>query len=388
MNLLIPVIVIIVSGRPMYIEAPLSGWDALIAAWLPGTEGQGVADVLFGDVFPTGTLSHSWPKDNSVPVNFGDAEYNPLFPFGFSVYVEGDMDNDNMADLWEVRNAFDPYDDGTLNPSLGPSGNPDGDIGNNLYEFESGTDPHLASSVFKVMDFQAERTDPQSIARVTVTTVPGYKYTIEYSDSDLTDPSSWNTFTNQDDGIGTWVETGTVESTFTFIDDFTPATSGSGALGSRFYRVLTAPNVVIPPTPPTPSIAVPGRVEAEAFTFQSGVQTETTTDAGGGLNVGYMANGDWMEYVLNSPAAGTYAVDIRIANNSGLTGTLTFAADGNSFTSPGIAPTGGWQTWNTMTAGQIDLPEGLVTLRVTVNTSGGDAMNLNWMEFSLVPEGS
>jgi hypothetical protein len=92
-----------------------------------------------------------------------------------------------------------------------------------------------------------------------------------------------------------------------------------------------------------------------------------------------------MEYVLNSPAAGTYSIDIRIANASALTGSLTFAADGSSITSPGISPTGGWQTWSTMTAGQIDLPAGLVTLRVTVNSSGGDAMNLNWMDFTLVP---
>ncbi|NDV62926.1 carbohydrate-binding protein [Puniceicoccales bacterium CK1056] len=382
----IPVIVILVSGRPMYIESHLPNWDAFIAAWLPGTEGQGVADVLFGDVFSTGTLSHSWPKDFSVPVNFGDAGYDPLFPFGFSIYVEGDMDGDNMTDLWEVRNAFDPYDDGTLYPLLGPAGNPDGDIGDNLYEFESGTDPHSASSVFKVMSFQVDSAAPQDNAQVTVTTVPGYIYTIEYNDGDLENPSSWNAFTNQDNGIGTWLETSATESTFTFIDDFTPDTSGSGTLTKRFYRVLTALNVVTPPPPPpTPSIEIPGRVEAEDFTSQSGVQTETTTDTGGGLNVGYMANGDWMEYVLNSPAAGTYSIDIRIANNSGITGSLSFSADGNSITSPGISPTGGWQSWSTMTAGQIALPEGLVTLRVTVNSPGGDAMNLNWMEFTLVP---
>jgi hypothetical protein len=84
----VPVIVIMVSGRPLYIESQLPDWDAFIAAWLPGTEGQGVADVLFGDVISTGTLSHSWPRDNGVPVNIGDPDYDPLFPYGYSIYTD------------------------------------------------------------------------------------------------------------------------------------------------------------------------------------------------------------------------------------------------------------------------------------------------------------
>jgi beta-glucosidase len=61
----------------------LQSADAWIAAWLPGTEGDGVADVLFGTVKPTGKLSHSWPKtDAQANVNFGDAGYDPLFPLG------------------------------------------------------------------------------------------------------------------------------------------------------------------------------------------------------------------------------------------------------------------------------------------------------------------
>ncbi|MEX0332358.1 MAG: glycoside hydrolase family 3 protein [Puniceicoccaceae bacterium] len=86
----VPVIVVLISGRPLYIESELSSWDATVAAWLPGTEGQGVTDVLFGDVIPTGTLSHSWPRNDGVPVNVGDESYDPLFPFGFSHIFEGD----------------------------------------------------------------------------------------------------------------------------------------------------------------------------------------------------------------------------------------------------------------------------------------------------------
>ena len=59
-----PVIAILLSGRPLVLGRALDASDALIAAWLPGTEGQGVADVLFGDYKPTGKLPRIWPLDN------------------------------------------------------------------------------------------------------------------------------------------------------------------------------------------------------------------------------------------------------------------------------------------------------------------------------------
>lgn len=169
------------------------------------------------------------------------------------------------------------------------------------------------------------------------------------------------------------------------------------AIGGNFGGAIDAANLAFPTqmlvdwvrvyqddSIQPPSIPVPGLVEAEDYTSQSGIQTETTSDAGGGLNVGFMGNGDWLEYTLDVATAGTYSVDMRVASGAGITGTLTFSADGNSLTSPVISNTGGWQFWTTVTAGEIDLPAGLVTLRVDVNTPGGDAMNLNWMDFSLV----
>jgi beta-glucosidase len=60
--------------------------DAVVAAWLPGTEGVGVADLLAGAVKPTGKLSFSWPKDMAqIPINVGDPAYAPLFPVGFGL---------------------------------------------------------------------------------------------------------------------------------------------------------------------------------------------------------------------------------------------------------------------------------------------------------------
>jgi len=60
--------------------------DAFVAAWLPGTEGQGITDVLFGDYKPTGKLSCSWPRSVAeIPINVGDADYDPLFRYGFGL---------------------------------------------------------------------------------------------------------------------------------------------------------------------------------------------------------------------------------------------------------------------------------------------------------------
>ncbi len=82
----IPIITILISGRPMIINQVLQDSQAFLAAWLPGTEGLGITDVLFGDVSPTGKLSHSWPRDmTQIPINFGDPNYNPLFPYGFGL---------------------------------------------------------------------------------------------------------------------------------------------------------------------------------------------------------------------------------------------------------------------------------------------------------------
>jgi beta-glucosidase len=82
----IPVVVILLTGRPVILGGILDQADALVAAWLPGSEGQGVADMLFGDYKPAGKLSHSWPRTVSqLPLNVGDANYDPLFKYGFGL---------------------------------------------------------------------------------------------------------------------------------------------------------------------------------------------------------------------------------------------------------------------------------------------------------------
>jgi len=85
----VPTVVILISGRVMIINDALDKADAFLAAWLPGTEGQGIADILFGDYAPTGKLSYSWPRSTAQePINIGDPNYDPLFPFGYGLTYE------------------------------------------------------------------------------------------------------------------------------------------------------------------------------------------------------------------------------------------------------------------------------------------------------------
>ncbi len=88
----IPVVSLFISGRAMWVNAELNASDAFVAVWLPGTEGQGVSDVLFtkpnGEINYDfkGKLSYSWPKTaQQTQVNRFDKDYAPLLPYGFGL---------------------------------------------------------------------------------------------------------------------------------------------------------------------------------------------------------------------------------------------------------------------------------------------------------------
>ncbi len=81
------IVVVLVSGRPLIVTDYLDDWDAFVAAWLPGTEGQGVADALFGDVAFTGKLPYTWPRSvDQLPLSaLKESGGEPLFPFGYGL---------------------------------------------------------------------------------------------------------------------------------------------------------------------------------------------------------------------------------------------------------------------------------------------------------------
>lgn len=98
----VPTVSVFLSGRPLWVNPELNASTAFVAAWLPGSEGAGVADVLFRDgngeiaYDVTGRLPFSWPGSPlQSPLNVGDPRYDPLFPYGFGL---GYADRDTLAD--------------------------------------------------------------------------------------------------------------------------------------------------------------------------------------------------------------------------------------------------------------------------------------------------
>ncbi|WP_369262502.1 glycoside hydrolase family 3 N-terminal domain-containing protein [Streptomyces sp. R35] len=103
--------VLIVSGRPQLIGDRLAGIDALVASWLPGTEGDGVADVLYGKRAFTGQLPVTWPKSESqLPINVGDTSYDPQFPYGWGLTTLTKVPAGGTATLKTLAKAAEAAD--------------------------------------------------------------------------------------------------------------------------------------------------------------------------------------------------------------------------------------------------------------------------------------
>lgn len=101
----IPTVALFITGRPLWVNSELNASDAFVAVWLPGSEGEGIADVILRDAENNvqndfvGKLSFSWPKDPNQIVNVGDANYDPLFPYGFGLtYSDMDTLGDNLSE--------------------------------------------------------------------------------------------------------------------------------------------------------------------------------------------------------------------------------------------------------------------------------------------------
>jgi endo-1,3(4)-beta-glucanase len=117
-------------------------------------------------------------------------------------------------------------------------------------------------------------------------------------------------------------------------------------------------------------------VQAEAYSAMNGVQTEPTTDAGGGLNVGWIDAGDWMAYAnITLPSAGTYRIEYRVASPNGSRLSSDLNAGSVLLGMVDIPATGGWQNWTTVSQ-TVTLPAGPISLGVFAQQGG---WNLNWI---------
>jgi beta-glucosidase len=237
----IPVVSIFLSGRPLWVNKELNASNAFVAAWLPGSEGGGIADVIFKapdgtlNYDFTGKLSYSWPRSiDQTILNRNDAIYDPLFAYGFGLTYQ---------------------DTDTLGDSLDETGGAD----------------NVEATIFPV----------------------------------------------------------------------------------------------------------PGLIEAESYATMLGIKTESTSDIGGGTNVGYIDAGDWLEYQIDVQSAGSYLIEYRLASLNGNTGFNTLI-NGTQVDSQSIPTTGGWQSWITQSA-TVDLQAGLQTLRIEAT---GKEWNMNWIRFT------
>lgn len=116
-----PCAVLVVSGRPQLIGDRLPAVDALVASWLPGTEGDGVADVLYGRRPFTGQLPVSWPRSEAqLPLNVGDSRYDPQYPYGWGLTTLTPVPSGGEPALSALRIA------GKALQAVGRGGSPEG----------------------------------------------------------------------------------------------------------------------------------------------------------------------------------------------------------------------------------------------------------------------
>ena len=190
----------------------------------------------------------------------------------------------------------------------------------------------------------------------------------------------------------TWtnVATGTYSITAKATDN-----SGASTTSSTVNISVTTPVIVETPYGGT-AINLPGKIEAENYDNggegiayhdvdvanqggayrTDGVDVQATTDVGGGYNVGYIADGEWMKYTVNVTTAGTYNIDFRTAATSA-SGVLQMEIDGVNVTgSVSIPNTGAWQTWSTTTVSNIAFTAGTHVIRLYVVTGGFNINNI------------
>ncbi|WP_159779417.1 carbohydrate-binding protein [Flavobacterium sp. 9AF] len=144
----------------------------------------------------------------------------------------------------------------------------------------------------------------------------------------------------------------------------------TGGFNLNWFK-LTKPN--FPPS----GLVIPGKIEAENYSFSYGIQLEDTSDAGGGKNVGYLDVNDILEYNVTVATSNNYSFDIRVASLSS-SGRINVLVDNQIKKTIDLPITNGWQNWQTLTE-IIYLPQGAHTIKLEVVRAG---FNLNWFHFT------
>ncbi len=322
-------VVILYSGRPMIIDSILPWADVLIAGWLPGSEGRGITDVLFGSYPPSGRLPHSWPGAMSdLPINQGDDPYRPLYPYGYGLTAFAAADPGSAPQFYAaaVAASGDTLIAGFNKAMADPAASTPA-------EWSVLVNWGLAG----VTDIRRDPQDPTLLRLALDRAVVKH------------------------DVIQLIYHGGMVRSA-----------DGGSLAPFAAQPVYNLRNDIAGKDP------VPGRIQAEDYVMMQGVQTETTTDAGGGLNVGYIDTGDYLVYQVEVSESGSYELEFRIAAES-KSGQIKVIDGSTLLATLDLPVTGGWQTWQNA-ATTAALSKGSHTLRIQASRGG---FNLNYIDFTL-----
>jgi hypothetical protein len=168
---------------------------------------------------------------------------------------------------------------------------------------------------------------------------------------------------------------------------WTIAVGGGTATGPGGGSTPTPTASATTPPPTGGSISAFSTIQAESYSAHNGTQNETTTDTGGGQDVGYIANGDWLAYdgvEFGSSGATQFSARVASGAASGVSGLVQVALDSPTATPVGsfaVGNTGGWQTWRTVPA-NISTVTGTHTVYLTfASGQPADFVNVNWFTF-------
>ncbi len=325
----IPTIALLVSGRPMILGELLTYTDAIIPIWYPGTEGDGIAEVLYGDYLPKGKLSHSWAKDMSqIPLNWGDESYDALFSY---------------------QHGLTEFPESSAAEKLMPYAATTNKLGNEILLSLSDEITTLNATI---NDFEIK------VNGATVTDLIASINIAEFDESILF--FSLNTNVQENNKITISYTGGNIMSNNLTLDSF----EDFYVYNATIYSNTTH--------------EIPGRFEAEDYFDMFGIQTEPCTDVGGGENVGYFNPGDWLKYYVEVKETGLYHLNCRMAGFA--TGSLRIQFDNDFETFVDYSSTNGWQNWQDFTS-TIYLNEGFYEMEAYSFT---DAININYFDFDLI----
>lgn len=323
----IPTVVLLLSGRPLILDRVLHDADILFAAWLPGTEGDGIADVLFGDFEPSGKLTHSWPRAmDQIPLNWGDEIYNPLYPYKHGISSNADYGPEvaplfHSAQLQNNGSILELAFSKAMNAADGNGG---------FVVLVNDNLVNVNSVSVKENDLSVLELELDKAANA------GDAITVSYSP-----------------GTVTAVDGSSLES-FTPVAAYNLLNEGSG---------------------PQP---IPGKVEAENFSAMKGVEFAATTDIGGGNHITSIDNTDWVEYNLIVPDSNLYSILLRISSLS-TSARIGYVLDDVLISTWDLPVTGSWDSWTTVPT-ELNIASGEHRLKIFAFIGG---FNLNWMDITI-----